>query len=300
MGTQGELVAWTTDDAAVGRAWGAAQAQVERVNTLMKPWGESELVQLNAHAGTGAVAVSSETFTVLARAQEFSAESGGLFDITFASMGALWRFDGPVVMPTPEAIALGRSQIGFRQLVLDARSHTAALMGASTQVGLGGIAKGYAVDLAVAELRAHGLHDFIVRLGGDLYASGSKGAQAWRIGLQDPRGNDSFAELEVRDAAFSTSGDYEHFFMADGRRYHHIIDPRTGYPATASRAVSVLAPDALTAEGLTKILFIGGAPGSAALARHPGSEAVIVTSDNQVWSSPGLRDRLRILHPPTP
>lgn len=299
MGTQGELVAWTNDERAADRAFASAREVFARVDTQMRPWGDSELGRLNANAGRGAVQVSPDTFAVLERAQRFSVESNGLFDVTFASMGALWHFEGPASLPSVEAVAVARAHIDYRQLVLDAAAHTAALSQATAQVGLGGIAKGYAVDQAVAALRAHGLSNFIVKLGGDLYASGTKGGVPWTVGIQDPRGASAFAELAVTDAAFSTSGDYEHFFFADGKRYHHIIDPRTGYPATASRSVTVLTHDALTAEGLTKILFIAGIDGTRALARYPGSEAVIVTADNQLWRSPGLRTRLKVLHPPS-
>ena len=296
-GHPGELIAWTADDARADQAFAHARETFAHVDALMTPWGDSELAQLNAHAGGEAVQVSPDTFAVLARAQRFSADSAGLFDVTFASMGALWRFDGPASVPSPEAVTRVRAHIDYHQLVLDPAKRTARLTRASAQVGLGGIAKGYAVDLAVAALHADGLQNFVVRLGGDLYASGRKGAEPWRIGIQDPRGAGAFAELEVVNAAFSTSGDYEHFFLANGRRYHHIIDPRTGYPATASRAVTVLTHDALTAEGLTKILFIGG---PSALARYPGSEAVIVSADNELWISPGLRDRVRLIHAPSP
>ncbi len=301
MGTNGELLAWVAQDADAVRAFSAARADLDRVNTLMRPWGDSELARLNANAGKGPQSVAPETFAVLARAQAFSQESNGLFDVTFASMGSLWRFDGPASLPAAKEVAAARARIDYRQLVLDADKHTAALTLPTAQVGLGGIAKGFGIDQAVRALRAAGLNDFVIKLGGDLFASGSKGGAPWTVGIADPRGDDTFAELAVKDHAFSTSGDYEHFFIANGKRYHHIIDPRTGYPATASRSVTVLAPDAITAEGLTKILFIAGASQAEKyLALHPGCEAVIVTADNHVWLSPGLSGKLRLEHQPTP
>ncbi len=128
------------------------------------------------------------------------------------------------------------------------------------RLGLGGIAKGYAVDRCAAVLRGEGLADFMVQAGGDLYVAGSKGPTNWMVGVRDPRGGprDIIARMQIKDHAFSTAGDYERAFVLDGKRYHHIIDPATGYPATASREVTIFAPTAFLADALDDAVFILG------------------------------------------
>jgi thiamine biosynthesis lipoprotein len=169
-------------------------------------------------------------------------------------------------------------------------------------IHLGGIGKGYAIDRAAAILRRHGLGDFMIQAGGDIYVAGLKEGRPWRLAIQDPRGpaDRTFAELELSDGTFSTSGDYERFFIKDGRRYHHLLDPATGEPARGSRSVTIVANDASTADGLSTGVFImGPASGMELVERLPGVEAVIVSDKNEVLISSGLKDRIRIVAPPT-
>jgi thiamine biosynthesis lipoprotein len=167
------------------------------------------------------------------------------------------------------------------------------------QVGLGGLAKGWAVDRAVDGLRRRGFRDFTVQAGGDLYAAGTRGGSPWRLGVRDPRGapGEPCAWVEVSDAAFSTSGDSERFFVVDGKRYHHLVDPRTCRPAEASRQVTVLARSALEAEILGKAVFVLGGEAGLELAARQGASAVIVTSANRVVATSGLLEGVRL---PTP
>jgi thiamine biosynthesis lipoprotein len=157
-------------------------------------------------------------------------------------------------------------------------------------INLGGIGKGAAVDAMVGQLRAKGFTDFMVQAGGDLYCAGQNGTRPWRVGIADPRHRgEIIAAVEVRDAAFSTSGDYERFAIVDGKRYHHILDLRTGYPAEKSQSATVLAATAIDAEVLTKTAFIlGGTEGLRAV-EQTGAKAVIVESDGHVLWSDGLR-----------
>ncbi|MEI7706530.1 MAG: FAD:protein FMN transferase, partial [Deltaproteobacteria bacterium] len=158
------------------------------------------------------------------------------------------------------------------------------------------------LKLQVEELRRRGFRNFTVQAGGDLDAAGTRGGRPWRVGIRDPRSaaGEPFAWLPVKDAAFSTSGDSERFFVEDGVRHHHIIDTRTCRPATASRQVSVLAPTAIEAEILGKAVFALGGEEGLALAARSGASAVIVTAANQVVSSPPLSGRLEMVRPPTP
>ena len=169
-------------------------------------------------------------------------------------------------------------------------------------IHLGGIGKGYAVDRAVQILRLRGLRAFVVQSGGDIYVSGLKDGQPWRLGIQDPRGdaNRSFAELDLSDGTFSTSGDYERSFIKDGRRYHHILDPATGEPARGTRSVTIVARRAVLADGLsTGVFILGPDAGMALIERLPDVEGVIVSDKNEVLISSGLRDKIRIVAPPT-
>lgn len=283
----------------------AAFAAFTRVNEVMNEWRpDSALSEVNRRAGDGGfVMVPEDLCAVLKRAAWGARETGGLFDPTWAALRGLWRF-GTELSPTlPEPAELKRRCALISHQALEFSPETdggtpgcgVRLARAGMQLGLGGIAKGWAVDRAVEKLRALGFRDFFVRAGGDFYAAGKKGRQPWRVGIRDPRGapDSVLAVMEVTDAAFSTSGDYENFFVLDGRRYHHLIDPRTCYPATASRSVTALAPSAVDAEVVTKSVFILGGPEGLALAAKLGASVVLVTAEGEHLVSPGLEGTLR-------
>ena len=146
------------------------------------------------------------------------------------------------------------------------------------KIGLGGIAKGYALDRAAELLRAHGVRDFLILGGGQVMAGGHKDGKPWRVGIRDPRGEpeDYFATLDVTDASTSTSGDYERYFVLDGVRYHHILDPRTGMPSKGLRSVTTVSPDATLADALSTAIMVLGAERGLALAESLGVGAVLV------------------------
>ena len=187
--------------------------------------------------------------------------------MTIGPLTALWRFNSDAPATVPEAATLDsvRSLVGFRNLVLNQRDTTVFFARPGMRIDLGGIAKGYAIDRAVAVLREQGVYDFLLNAGGDLYASGERQpGHPWRVGVKHPRASDALlARLTVHDMAVATSGDYERFGEVEGRRYHHILDPRTGYPAHQSRSVTVVASSAEEADALATYLFILG------LARNP-------------------------------
>jgi FAD:protein FMN transferase len=170
------------------------------------------------------------------------------------------------------------------------------------RVHLGGIGKGFAVDRAAAILRGHGVTDFMIQAGGDLYVAGRRADRPWRVAIRDPRGpaDRVIAALDLTDGTFSTSGDYERFFIHDGIRYHHIIDPATGRPAQRCRSVTIVSTSAVDADTLSTGVFVmGPEQGMALIERLPHVEGVIVTSGNELLVSSGLRDRLVRLAPPT-
>jgi thiamine biosynthesis lipoprotein len=163
------------------------------------------------------------------------------------------------------------------------------------RVHMGGIGKGFAVDRAATMLRSHGINDFLVQAGGDLYASGRRGDRPWRAAIRDPRGEGNFAAMDLHDTTFSTSGDYERFFIEDGRRYHHILDPDTGEPARGSRSVTIVAPRAVIADALSTGVFImGPEAGMALIEALPDVEGVIVADTGEVRVSSGLKQRLEM------
>ena len=271
----------------------------------MSVWKEgSDVLRINGAAGEHAVAVSPETREVLHAAQEVSEWTEGKFDVTFGALSGLWKFDHDIdgQIPDRSEITSRLPLIDYRALQVDDRAGTAALARAGMKVHLGGVGKGYAIDRAVGILREAGQTDFMIQSGGDLFISGRRGDRPWRVGIQDPRGapNTLFAAIEITDAAFSTSGDYERFFVRDGRRYHHILDPDTGEPAMATRSVTIMAKTATMSDGLSTGVFIMGADkGMALIERLEDVEGVIVTADNQVRVSSGLKGRLALLSAPT-
>jgi thiamine biosynthesis lipoprotein len=309
MGTFVQIKVWAPEDAAsdarARAAIGLAFDEIRRLERLMTTWREdSDISRVNAAAGLHPVAVSPETFECVERAQQFSRLSGGAFDITFYALKGLWKFDEDkeAKLPDPAEVKRRIKLIDYRRLVLDPAKRTLFLVDKGMAINLGGIGKGYAVDRATAVLRREGFRDAIVQAGGDLMLSGGKGERPWQAGIRDPRDERDvyFAVAMVRDHAFSTAGDYERFFFVDGRRYHHIIDPKTGYPATASRSVTIYAPDATTADGLDDaVLILGPERGLKMIESLPGVGAVVVDAHNKVWISKRLEGLVNVLHPPT-
>jgi len=309
MGTDITLTAWTDNEHAAERAFAAGYDEIRRIELLMTDWErpgepESDVVRINKAAGKDAVRVSAETLEVIEKSLDMSRRSHGAFDITFAAMKGLWKFDEDLEKKIPPAdeIARRRKLINWRDVVVDAKARTVKLKRAGMRLGLGGIAKGYAVDRCAAVLRGEGLRDFMVQAGGDLFVSGSKGPVNWMVGVRDPRGGprDIIARMPIKDHAFSTAGDYERSFILDGKRYHHIIDPATGFPATASREVTIFAPTAFLADALDDAVFIlGPKKGLALVDSFPDCSTLIVDAGNQVWMSKSLEGKLQRTMPPT-
>ncbi|MBI2375596.1 MAG: FAD:protein FMN transferase [Deltaproteobacteria bacterium] len=276
--------------------------EVTRVEAEMNEWRpESQLGRINAAAGARAVAVDPDLFQLIDRSLELAELSGGTFDPTFAALWGLWTFgdDGIRSVPDPAEVEGRRRLIGHQRVEIDRGRLEVFLPRAGMKLGLGGIAKGYAVDRMAATLRAHGVRNFLIHAGGEIFAGGTNSGVPWRVGIRDPRGSGAFALVQLTDSALSTSGDYERYFEVDGRRYHHLIDPRTGWPATASRAVSVLASDAVTSDALAKAVFVAGPERGLQIAAQLGAKALIVGADNRVTHTkpwPGLE----LLRSPSP
>ncbi len=306
MGSELRLTAWTTEQTAAAAAFEAVFAEFARLEALMTVWlPGSDIERLNASAGRQPVAVSPEVREVLRLARQLSEWTEGKFDVTFGALSGLWKFDAQDKddrVPSPAAVAARLPLIDYRALVVDDRAGTAFLTREGMRANLGGIGKGYAVDRGAAILRSRGFSDFMIQAGGDLYVAGARGDRPWRVAIRDPRGpaSASFAALDLRDGTFSTSGDYERFFISNGRRYHHIIDPTSGQPAAGARSVTIVASTAAIGDALsTGVFLLGGPKGMALIERLPEVEGVIVTDGNEVLVSSGLAGRLIMLARPT-
>jgi thiamine biosynthesis lipoprotein len=305
MGSTLQVTLWTADAQRAPAAFDAVFAEFDRLDRLMSVWKEgSDVQRLNAAAGVRPVPVSAETIEVLTAARQVSEWTGGKFDVTFGALSGLWKFDQDQddSIPPRAAVEARLPDVDYTALDVDAARHSAFLRRAGMRVHLGGVGKGYAIDRAAAILRARGFNDFMIQSGGDLFVSGRRGDRPWRAGIRDPRGpaDRSFAALDLTNATFSTSGDYERFFLRDGRRYHHILDPDVGEPARGCRSVTIVSRTATTADGLsTGVFILGPEAGMALVERLPDVEAVIVTAGNRVLVSSGLQGRLVMLATPT-
>lgn len=308
MGTHLAFAAFTTKavDATKARAaFDAAIAEIRRVEALMTTWRpDSEISKINAAAGKSPVVVGDETLKIVKDSIHTSEISEGTFDITFQTLHGLWKFDEDLDPhpPADKDVKARLAFVGFKNIVVDDAKKTVMLAKEKTQIGLGGIAKGYAVDRAVAVLDKAGLTSFFVQAGGDLFARGKKpDGSDWQAGIRDPRGPETkwFAKLPLSDHAFSTAGDYERSYIVGGKRYHHILDPRTGQPASACRSVTIWAPSALVADEIDDAVFIlGPKKGLELVESLDGVGAVIVDAKNNVWVSKRLQGKVEVVGVP--
>jgi len=265
-----------------------AYAELGRIDRLMSEWKpESPISQVNAAAGQHPVEVPAELREMLERSILYSAATEGTFDVTWRGMGNIWHFDDAFQPPAKQAVETARKNVNYRAIQIKGNS---VFLPAGMSIGLGGIGKGYAVDRAAEVLKAAGFPDSLVDGGGDVMLSGTRLGQPWTIGIQDPRGPHGtiLGVMHLSNCALVTSGDYERFRIVNGIRYHHIIDPRTGYPADASISVSVLSQTAEQGVVLAKGVFILGPDRGMALARAQGIEAQLIDPWKKQYMTPGF------------
>jgi thiamine biosynthesis lipoprotein len=267
-----------------------ALARVDEVMSEQR--AGSPLAKLNGAAGSGRwTDLPADLCGLLYCALDGARRTGGLFDPTLAALRELWRFDGEAHLPDRRALRRRCKLVGWRRVEVQGVGLCRARLPLEDMaLGLGGAAKGWAVDRAVEALRARGLSDFLVEAGADVYAAGRRDGRPWEVHVRDPRGAPDaiLATLLVSDEAVSTSADSERFFTAGGRRYHDVIDPRSCEPARASRAATVVAARAVDANILSKAVFVAGGRKGLALAAHEGARALVVTANGEVLTSRGL------------
>lgn len=258
-----------------------AVLEIDQLMSLYRP--ESELVALNTHAGAGRIEISAATFQVLQASQHYARLSRGAFDVTIQPLVELWDFyeREETSIPPLEAIQQVLGRVGTQHLKLDVSAQTAALV-TDSSVDLGGIAKGYAIDRALAAMRARDVPAALIDLGGNIGLLGQPpGGRPWSVGIKHPRQDSLIGLLRLSGGAVATSGDYDRYFEVEGRRFAHLLDPRTGWPAEGVYAVTVIAPNATAADALSTAAFVlGPEQGMELLLNCKGVEGVLVEPDS--------------------
>jgi thiamine biosynthesis lipoprotein len=282
MGSEFKIVLYTTDRSIARSASRAAFERIAALDATLSDYQpESELMRLCDQAGGSPVTVSADLFEVLERSQTMYQQSGGAFDVTVGPVVRLWRrARRDRKIPAEEQLARARALVGSDQMELDRAARTVRLKAPGMKLDVGGIAKGYASGQAIAVLARHGVSRALVAGAGDIVVSGAPPDTAgWTIGigpLEDPAAPPR-QSLRVKNAAVSTSGDAERFVEIGGKRYSHIVDPRTGLGVVDRCSVTVVAPDGATADSLdTAVYVLGPERGLALIEATAGAAALIV------------------------
>jgi thiamine biosynthesis lipoprotein len=307
FGTLAEITVFGDDPTALQRAAAGVFREFDRMHRDLHAWQPGELMALNEAIARGEkdIATTAEIAALIANARRFSERSGDLFNPAIGKLVALWSFQrdrpgGPV--PEPSEIArLARARPRMEDLTVLGNRVTSS--NPEVRIDFGGYAKGYALDRAADILRDAGTRNALVNVGGNILALGRRGDTPWRVGLEDPRGPAGEAHLlgtiELADGeAIGTSGDYRRYYVVDGKRYAHIIDPRSGYPATGVRSVTVVVsprPGAgALSDAASKPLFIAGASGWREAAEKLGiTQALLVDDEGRLHVTPELAQRLQ-------
>ena len=267
---------------------------LEELMTINAPGGD--INKLNENAGKGYVELNAETITVLKSARKISELSGGAFDITVGPVVKAWGIDTDNPrLPADETLSKLLSLVNYQDVQIDDENNRASLQKPGQIVDLGGIAKGYAGDAAIEMYKEKGIKSALINLGGNVVAHGSKpDGNAWSVGIQNPgaANGEVIGVVRVSDKAVVTSGGYQKYFEKDGRRYSHIFNPHTGYPADSGLlSVTIIAPSSVDADGLSTAIFVMGLNrGMDLIKRYGQAEAVFITTDQKVFVTPGLAE----------
>ena len=295
MGTLVDITTEGPDPALLASATDAAYAEMARLSDMMNHYNPDSVVSaINRNAGVRPVAVPRELMQVLTRAQMMSERTDGAFDITVGSLKG-WRFSPEhPQMPDAKAIAAMLPRVNYRDLVLDEINGTAFLRQKGMRIDLGGIAKLYILDAGMHVLKRNQVIHAMINGGGDVEVIGTLRGRPWRIGIRDPLHPERlYAAVDLQRGFVVSSGDYERYFDRGGRRYHHILDPKTGYPTTGPRAVTLISDDLDRVNGLSSsIMVMGMARGREMIDRNPSMEGIIFDRNGRAWVSPVLERRL--------
>ncbi|MBK8162024.1 MAG: FAD:protein FMN transferase [Gammaproteobacteria bacterium] len=306
LGTIVDISLWDVDDARAQQAVKAIEDVLNEAHVHWHAWEPGMLTDLNTRLSAGeTVALAAGDAASLRQAQELAHNGDELFNPAIGRLIGLWGFhsDDPPLGPPPAPDQIRRlvdAHPTMDDLIFDGdrvRSVNPAL-----QLDMGGSHKGYAVDQAIAALRAVGIENAIVNAGGGLHAIGTRGDRPWRVGIRHPAQPGIIASLQIRgDESVHTAGNYERFFDYQGKRYHHILDPRTGYPAEGVLAVTVVHPDGTVADAADDALFVAGTAGWKEIARRMGlTQVMLIDADMTVHMTPQMAERLRMEIDPPP
>jgi thiamine biosynthesis lipoprotein len=294
MGTVVQIVVEAPDDKMLAESIEAAFREMNRLSDMMNHYDPGSVVsEINRQAGRRPVNVPRELMEVLVAARRVSERSGGAFDITVGALKG-WRFspEDPA-MPAAGEIAAVLPLINYRDVILDRENGTVLLRRAGMRIDLGGIAKLYILNAGMQVLKRLGVGRAMINGGGDVVVTGTRGGRPWRIGIRHPRREgELLATVELAQGWVVTSGDYERYFIRDGRRYHHILDPRTGYPPVAGpQQVTLVGEELVNLNGFSSaIMVLGRERGRTLLGRLQGVEGLIVGADGRVWRLPPARN----------
>lgn len=264
--------------------------EISRIENLISDWiPESQVSQINKYAGIKPVKVDKELLELTKRAIHFSELTDGAFDISFAAADKIWKFDGSMTaIPSAETVAGSVKKIGYKNVIINEDESTIFLKIPGMKIGFGATGKGYAADKTKELMMSKGIEAGIINASGDLNTWGKQpDGSNWIIGITNPMKNeDLFALFELSGTAVVTSGNYEKFVMIDGKRYSHIIDPRTGYPSSGISSVTVFAESAEVANGFsTAIMVLGKKAGLKLLKKNPHLQGIIIDDKGKIFYS---------------
>lgn len=308
MDTVVEIKVYHKKKAEAEKAINSSMEEMKRVEQKMSCFfSGSEVSRINKDAflerkkGSllveGWIPVSDELFSLLGESVLLSNLTKGCFDITIYPLWKTWKFEGEnLEVPSKGKIERALELVAYKNMILQNGKISFAKKGMG--IDLGGIAKGYAVDAAIKVLKDKNINSAIVNAGGDMYVLGRKQGKSWRIGIRHPRREgEILGTIEVEDKAIVTSGDYERFFFSGGKKYHHIINPKTGYPADECQSVTIVAKEATFADGLaTGIFVLGPKEGMVLIENLEGVEGVIVNKEGDVSVSSGLVSKIEYVN----
>jgi FAD:protein FMN transferase len=305
MGTIIQMTSVGVSEDKAGPILDAALDEMQRLEGLLSEWKpNSDVSKVNDAAGKEPVHVGPELIDNVRVGLQVARWSDGAFDLSWAALRGLYLFQpGQERVPTDAELKERLPLVNYRDILLDEKQQTVFLKRKGMQLGLGGIAKGYALEKAANILKDRGILNYMIFGGGQVLVNGHKGDRAWRVGVQHPRVNDYFGFVEADSGSIATSGDYEHAFVKDGRRWHHIIDLKTGRPVQHTASVTVVSESAFYADAIDTALFIMGAKKALkklATAPGPKAEVLIVDSDMRLHMSPGMQKRLNLRATLTP
>ncbi|HTE27174.1 FAD:protein FMN transferase [Flavitalea sp.] len=268
-------------------------AEIRRIEYLISDWIDTTQVgRINKNAGIKPVIVDKELLQLTQRAISLSKLTNGAFDISFAAMERIWIFDGSMtVKPTSEQVRKAKEKVGYRNIIIDTLNSTILLKEKGMKIGFGALGEGYAADRCRDIMLKKGIRAGIVNGSGDMNTWGTQpDGSPWNIGITNPfQKNKLYAVVPLKEGAVVTSGSYEKYAEINGKRYSHIINPLTGYPATGLISVTVFGPDAEMANGFsTSIMVLGKGKGMKLLERFPEYSCIMISENGKFYKSKNL------------